>query len=178
MYLKSMTVTDYSTGTSYSYGDKSGTWESITSEGGEINGNKGAEPTSTESAPAITSTADNAPVPWSGTHKETSSWVTPNVWPWVASDSPTASSTGYQYDWESSSGHNKPPGGASASKYPYFCVSLFSRSSANAMLLYSLPSALHQQHGLLLWLSFPAVALRRTGKLDSAGNQHRRFNES
>lgn len=115
MYLKSLTVTDYSTGTAYKYGDTSGTWESITAEGGKVNGNSGAEPTSTESAPAITSTADNAPVPWSGTHRETSSWVTPNVWPWVASGSPTAGAT--SYDWESSSGHNKPPGGASASTY-------------------------------------------------------------
>jgi hypothetical protein len=126
MYLKSMTVTDYSTGSSYSYGDMSGTWESITSNGGKINGNEGVEPTSTESAPLITSTAGNAPVPWSGTHKETSSWVTPNVWPWVAAGSPTASSTGYQYDWESSSGQNKPPGGASASKkHPFLCQFLF-----------------------------------------------------
>lgn len=117
MYLKSMKVTDYSTGSSYSYGDTSGTWESITAEGGKVNGNAGAEPTSTESAPAITSTAENAPVPWSGTHRETSSWVTPNVWPWVASDAPTAESTGSRYDWESSSGYNRPPGGTSASEY-------------------------------------------------------------
>lgn len=117
MYLKSMTVTDYSTGSSYSYGDTSGTWESITAEGGKVNGNAGAGPTSTESAPAITSTAENAPVPWSGTHKETSSWVTPNVWPWVASDAPTTESTDSRYDWESSSGYNRPPGGTSASEY-------------------------------------------------------------
>ncbi|KAJ5316659.1 hypothetical protein PENANT_c019G00898 [Penicillium antarcticum] len=114
MYLKKMTVTDYSTGTSYKYGDTSGTWESIISEGGEINGNSGAEPSSTQSAPSITATADGAPVPWSGTHKETSSWVTPNVWPWVASDSPTASSTGYQYDWESRSSRIQTPGGATS----------------------------------------------------------------
>ncbi|CAG8223013.1 unnamed protein product [Penicillium salamii] len=120
MYLKSLTVTDYSTGTAYKYGDTSGTWQSIIAEGGQVNGNSGSEPTSTESAPAITSTAENAPVPWSGTHKETSSWVTPNVWPWVASGSPTAGSTGYHYDWESSSGHNKPPSGGSAVYLPLY----------------------------------------------------------
>jgi hypothetical protein len=114
MYLKKMTVTDYSTGTSYKYGDTSGSWQSIISEGGKINGNSGAEPSSTQSAPSITATADGAPVPWSGTHKETSSWVTPNVWPWVASDSPTASSTGYQYDWESRSSRIQAPGGATS----------------------------------------------------------------
>lgn len=114
MYMKSMTVTDYSTGTSYRYGDKSGSWQSIVAEGGAVNGNKAAEPTSTESAPAITATIDSVPVPWSGTHKETSSWVTPNVWPWVATGSPLASSTGY--DWESGSGQNMPPGGGSMSE--------------------------------------------------------------
>ncbi|KAJ9490052.1 hypothetical protein VN97_g3218 [Penicillium thymicola] len=120
MYMKSMTVTDYSTGTSYRYGDKSGSWQSIVAEGGTINGNKAAEPTSTESAPAITATIDSVPVPWSGTHKETSSWVTPNVWPWVATGSPLASSTGY--DWESGSGQNMPPGGGSMIYLP-LCVS-------------------------------------------------------
>ncbi|KAJ5773373.1 hypothetical protein N7457_008269 [Penicillium paradoxum] len=117
MYMKSMTVTDYSTGTSYSYGDRSGTWQSIVAEGGKVNGNKGAEPVSTQSAPEITATVDSAPVPWSGTHRETSSWVTPDVWPWVATGSPDASSTGYQYDWESGSGHNKPPIGGSVSEH-------------------------------------------------------------
>ncbi|KAF4760308.1 hypothetical protein HAV15_007759 [Penicillium sp. str.  len=63
MYMKSMTVTDYSTGTSYRYGDKSGSWQSIVAEGGTVNGNKAAEPTSTESAPAITATIDSVPVP-------------------------------------------------------------------------------------------------------------------
>lgn len=109
-----MTVTDYSTGTSYRYGDKSGSWQSIVAEGGTVNGNKAAEPKSTESAPAITATIDSVPVPWSGTHKETSSWVTPNVWPWVPTGSPLASSTGY--DWESGSGQNMPPGGGSMSE--------------------------------------------------------------
>lgn len=132
MYLKSMTVTDYSTGSSYSYGDKSGKWQSIVAEGGKINGNQGAEPTSTESAPQITATVDDAPVPWSGTHRETSTWVTPDVWPWVASGSPGASSTGYQYDWESGACHNKPPAGGSASEhFPAPFIGFFSSSSIN-----------------------------------------------
>ncbi|KAF9248039.1 CAZyme family GH16 [Penicillium roqueforti] len=133
MYLKSMTVTDYSTGTSYKYGDTSGSWESIVAEGGKVNGNKAAEPTSTESAPLITATVDSVPVPWSGTHKETTSWVTPNVWPWVASDSPSASSTGSQYDWESGSGQNKPPGGDSMIYLPLYWPSSFSSSRDSGM---------------------------------------------
>ncbi|CEO60937.1 Putative Cell wall glucanase [Penicillium brasilianum] len=113
MYLKSMTVTDYSTGNSYSYGDQSGSWESITANGGKVNGNSADEPTSTQSAPLITATVDSVPVPWSGTHRETSSYVTPNVWPWVATGSPTAS-TGLPSGWESGSGQIQPPGGGSS----------------------------------------------------------------
>ncbi|KAJ5906143.1 extracellular glycosidase [Penicillium subrubescens] len=112
MYLKSMKVTDYSTGNSYSYGDQSGSWESIVSNGGKVNGNSADEPTSTQSAPLITATVDSVPVPWSGTHRETSSFVTPNVWPWVATGSPT--STGLPSGWESSSGQIQAPGGGSS----------------------------------------------------------------
>ncbi|KAB8075767.1 concanavalin A-like lectin/glucanase domain-containing protein [Aspergillus leporis] len=84
MYLKSLKVTDYSTGTEYSYGDQSGSWQSIESKGGKINGNSAAETFSTvQSAPAITSTVASIPIPWSGTHRQTSSFVTPSVWPWV-----------------------------------------------------------------------------------------------
>lgn len=116
MYLKSMTVTDYSTGNSYSYGDQSGSWESIVANGGKVNGNSADEPTSTQSAPLITATVDSVPVPWSGTHRETSSFVTPDVWPWVATGSPTAS-TGLPSGWESGSGQIKPPGGGSVSEH-------------------------------------------------------------
>lgn len=38
MYIKSLIVTDYSTGTSYSYQGKSGSWESIQSDCGLVNG--------------------------------------------------------------------------------------------------------------------------------------------
>ncbi|KAJ5168889.1 extracellular glycosidase [Penicillium canariense] len=118
MYLKSMTVTDYSTGNSYSYGDKSGSWESITADGGKVNGNSANEPTSTASAPTITATVDSVPIPWSGTHRETSSFVTPDVWPWVATGSPTAS-TGLSSGWESASRQIQPPGRGSVSElYP------------------------------------------------------------
>jgi len=111
-----MTVTDYSTGNSYSYGDKTGDWTSISADGGKVNGNSADEPTSTESAPAITATVESIPVPWSGTHKETSSWVTPNVWPWVATDEP--SSTGaHTSKWESRSNHIQPPSGGSVSEH-------------------------------------------------------------
>ncbi|KXX82843.1 putative glycosidase crf1 [Madurella mycetomatis] len=50
MHVRSAVITDYSTGRRYTYGDQSGTWQSIRSEGGEINGNVG-------NADAITVTA-------------------------------------------------------------------------------------------------------------------------
>lgn len=115
MYVKSMIVTDYSTGSSYSYGDKSGSWQSIVAEGGKVNGNSAAEPKSTESAPAVTATVDTVPMPWSGTHKETSSFVPPNVWPWVATGSPTAAASDFP---DSSSSNIQPPGGGSVSEQP------------------------------------------------------------
>ena len=39
MVVKSIEATDYSTGNSYSYADRSGNWQSIRSDGGKINGN-------------------------------------------------------------------------------------------------------------------------------------------
>ncbi|KAL2154897.1 hypothetical protein VTH82DRAFT_3573 [Thermothelomyces myriococcoides] len=59
MVVRSISVTDYSTGKHYVYGDQSGTWQSIRSEGGEINGNQGAagSVSVTASAPAPTDSA-------------------------------------------------------------------------------------------------------------------------
>lgn len=56
MHVRSAVVTDYSTGKRYTYADQSGTWQSIRSEGGEINGNAGGGGaiTATASAPAAT----------------------------------------------------------------------------------------------------------------------------
>ncbi|KAK4136478.1 glycoside hydrolase family 16 protein [Trichocladium antarcticum] len=58
MFVRSAIVTDYSTGKKYTYGDTSGTWQSIRSDGGEINGNIGNanSVTVTAIAPAATNT--------------------------------------------------------------------------------------------------------------------------
>ena len=123
MYLKSLKVTDYSTGSSYSYGDKSGDWTSITANGGKVNGNIGADTmTSIQSAPTVTSTVASIPIPWSGTHRETNTFTTPDVWPWVA----TGSSTSIPWSY-SGSGQVQPPGAASVSEHflpPYTMVSV------------------------------------------------------
>ncbi|KAI1429955.1 concanavalin A-like lectin/glucanase domain-containing protein [Xylaria sp. FL1777] len=41
MVVQHIKITDYSTGSKYAYGDKSGTWQSIQAEGGSVNGNLG-----------------------------------------------------------------------------------------------------------------------------------------
>ncbi|RYP03522.1 hypothetical protein DL764_005077 [Monosporascus ibericus] len=76
MYVKSVKVTDYSTGSSYTYGDSSGTWQSIQAEGGEVNGNEGNAGilTTTAVAAGTTSTSEaNVPVGGIGGSGETGS---------------------------------------------------------------------------------------------------------
>lgn len=63
--VQKVEVTDYSTGTKYSYGDMSGTWESIRSEGGEINANADQAATVTTVTGSTTSTG-SANFPGSG----------------------------------------------------------------------------------------------------------------
>ncbi|KXL44917.1 glycoside hydrolase family 16 protein [Acidomyces richmondensis BFW] len=66
MYVESVAITDYSTGTAYVYGNESGDWQSIESEGGRVNGNAPADQTAA-SAPAITSSTSGGPEVGSGT---------------------------------------------------------------------------------------------------------------
>lgn len=76
MYVKDVKVTDYSTGSSYTYGDTSGTWQSIQAEGGSVNGNEGNAGvlTTTAVAAGTTSTADaNVPAGGIGGSSTTSS---------------------------------------------------------------------------------------------------------
>ena len=90
MYLKSMAVSDYSTGTQYTYSGSAGTWESIKSEGGTINPKGGSTPANADAAPAVTSSAASAPIPFDGAGSDGSStWQTPSVWPWVGSATAT-----------------------------------------------------------------------------------------
>ncbi|KAL1878749.1 transglycosylase [Diaporthe australafricana] len=59
--VQKVSVTDYSTGSKYSYGDMSGTWESIRSEGGEINANAGQAATVTTVTGATSTGSSNFP---------------------------------------------------------------------------------------------------------------------
>ncbi|KAN0074080.1 Concanavalin A-like lectin/glucanase domain containing protein [Elaphomyces granulatus] len=104
MYTKSISVTDYSTGSQYKYSDQSGTWQSIQAVGGKVNGNSGADPPAASSAadppassvaaPSVissTSASNNAPMPFSGTHRDPSSSSVPSVYPWVSGSASTLS---------------------------------------------------------------------------------------
>ncbi|KAJ8127012.1 hypothetical protein O1611_g6622 [Lasiodiplodia mahajangana] len=74
MVVQSVKVTDYSTGSKYTYGDTSGSWQSIKSEGGSINGNlNGAGDLSTTAVTAAASSTSTANVPAGGIGSSTSS---------------------------------------------------------------------------------------------------------
>ncbi|KAH8880688.1 glycoside hydrolase family 16 protein [Thozetella sp. PMI_491] len=70
MHVKSLVVADYSTGKSYSYGDTSGTWQSIKSDGGAVNGRKDTAGSVTVTASAAAATNSLSPtVPVGGIAK-------------------------------------------------------------------------------------------------------------
>ena len=127
MQVKSISVTDYSTGSQYTYGDESGNWQSIKSSGGSINsvGDSGSS-SADSSAPAVTAVSNGAPLPFEGTHRESSTYVTPSVYPWVANPTTLLSSTatattypGLPSGWTvSSSGKVVPPSAAPVSELP------------------------------------------------------------
>ncbi|KAK3337187.1 concanavalin A-like lectin/glucanase domain-containing protein [Cercophora scortea] len=66
MSVKSVLVSDYSTGKAYTYGDTSGTWQSIKSDGGAINGNKGQAGSVTVTASASAATQLSPSIPPGG----------------------------------------------------------------------------------------------------------------
>jgi beta-glucanase (GH16 family) len=84
MTVQSISVTDYSTGTQYKYGDTSGNWQSIEAVGGQVNGNAGGAASTVASAdiPAVTSASPSIPAGLGDNHGSTS---TLTGWPWVAS---------------------------------------------------------------------------------------------
>ncbi|KAK3643867.1 transglycosylase [Elasticomyces elasticus] len=130
MYVQSVAVTDYSTGTQYAFGDQSGLWTSIESTGGKVNGNANGSPVDT-AAPAITSTSSGNVEPFSGTHADCSTCTTPGAGGWTVSTLSSAVVTNTNYPglpsgWTvSSSGKStSPPASSSllpAPSQPGFC---------------------------------------------------------
>jgi hypothetical protein len=137
MVVQSCSVVDYSTGTKYTYGDTSGAWTSIMSEGGSVNANSGASSGTDASAPAVTSTSSGNNVPFEGTHRsDTTNAPTPSVYPWVPQATTLSSATvtntnypGLPSGWTvSGSGKVIPPSSAAPVRkflysYPAQCVS-------------------------------------------------------
>ncbi|KAI1106647.1 concanavalin A-like lectin/glucanase domain-containing protein [Jackrogersella minutella] len=84
MSVKSVKITDYSTGSSYSYGDTSGSWQSIKSNGGSINANLGDAGTLTSTAVASGATSSGT-VPAGGIGGSTTQSASSNNLPegWV-----------------------------------------------------------------------------------------------
>lgn len=126
MYVKALKVQDYSTGTQYVYGDRSGTWQTIKSNGGTIN--SGGTPTE-QNAPAITSSSNGQPIPF--TPSGSSTYVVPNVYPWVPQASTMATAANPTYanypglpsGWTvSESGKVVPPSSAPVSKELLFAT--------------------------------------------------------
>ena len=126
--VRSIAVTDYSTGTQYTYGDTTGNWQSIKAAGGSVNsaGSSGSS-AAAASAPAVTAVSNGSPLPFDGTHRDTSStYVTPSVYPWVAGPSTLQTSTstatsipGLPSEWTvSASGKVVPPSAAPVSELP------------------------------------------------------------
>ncbi|TGJ80636.1 hypothetical protein E0Z10_g8135 [Xylaria hypoxylon] len=74
MVVQSIKVTDYSTGSKYTYGDTSGSWQTIQAEGGSVNGNLGgAGDLSTTAVTTAASSTSTASVPVGGIGSGTSS---------------------------------------------------------------------------------------------------------
>ena len=129
MIMQSIAVTDYSTGTQYTYSGTSGSWQSIQAVGGTVNANGGSgESAAASAAPAVTSTSNGGPMPFEGTHADSSSTFNPpSVYPWVAGSTTLQTSTaatattypGLPSGWTvSSSGKVVPPSAASVSEPP------------------------------------------------------------
>ncbi|KAI8632579.1 concanavalin A-like lectin/glucanase domain-containing protein [Xylariaceae sp. FL1651] len=83
MVVQHIKVTDYSTGSKYTYGDTSGSWQSIRADGGSVNGNLGGAggltTTAVTSAAASTSTA-SVPAGGIGSSSGSSSSNLPPGW--------------------------------------------------------------------------------------------------
>ncbi|KAH8602723.1 concanavalin A-like lectin/glucanase domain-containing protein [Bisporella sp. PMI_857] len=91
MLVKSLSVTDYSTGTEYSYGDQSGDWTSIQAKGGAVNGNAGGKAATVTGADVPAATSASPSIPAGLGDDSNGNTATRTGWPWVAS--PTTATT-------------------------------------------------------------------------------------
>ena len=90
MLLKSIHVTDYSSGSQYSYSGTAGTWQSIVSNGGQINSQGNGTPASSGIAPQVTSSVPNsAPLGFGNGGDSSGATATRTGWPWIGTATAT-----------------------------------------------------------------------------------------
>ena len=124
MVVQSVKATDYSTGTSYTYSDSTGSWQSIKSNGGSVNSGGNAAAAAGASAPQVTGVSSGAPAPFNPSHSDDSTISRASVWPWVATQTTIATATvpqstipGLPSGWTvSASGKVVPPSSAPVSE--------------------------------------------------------------
>ncbi|KAI4259583.1 MAG: hypothetical protein LQ352_000651 [Teloschistes flavicans] len=97
MVVKSIAVTDYSSGTQYSYSGTSGSWQSIQSQGGEIGSEGGQAVAPVDASSSSSTSSESAPQPFSGTHRGAAVTTHANVYPWVATTLATSTTAPTTY---------------------------------------------------------------------------------
>ncbi|KAL7943445.1 glycoside hydrolase family 16 protein [Trichoderma barbatum] len=140
MMVKSIVVTDYSTGKQYVYGDNSGSWQSIQAVGGQVNGNannKNSLTISANNAAASTPTIVlSIPVGGIATDKSPAT-ATQTGWPWVKGATPTIGNipSGWHMTPEGKIARNA--GAAPRVPVPSLLVLLLSHLAFGALVLYA-----------------------------------------
>ncbi len=125
MHVKSIAVTDYSTGSQYKYSGTEGTWQSITAVGGTVGASGKGAAVQADVSPESTGTT-NSPMPFQGTHSSKESSVSqPNAGGWAPTTMQTSAQAtvttypGLPAGWTvSSSGKVVPPSAAPVSERP------------------------------------------------------------
>ncbi|KAL9100782.1 MAG: hypothetical protein Q9163_003878 [Psora crenata] len=126
MQVKSISVTDYSTGSQYKYTGSDGTWQSITAVGGSVNPKGGKGSSAGAAAPEVSASSNSGPMPFPGTHSDGSTtMVQPNAGGWTpttmqTSGVPTVTTyPGLPEGWTvTSEGKVLPPSAASVTSQP------------------------------------------------------------
>ena len=125
MLVKGIAVTDYSTGTSYSYDGTAGTWQSIRSNGGTIRTSGNGKTPVMSNSPSFSTAVGNPSIPFATDAAASSIYATRTGYPWVppsmtavTSVSPTVTYTsinGLPSGWTvAADGKVRPPSSASS----------------------------------------------------------------
>jgi beta-glucanase (GH16 family) len=124
MVVKSIDISDYSTGTQYKYTGTSGNWQDIVAVGGKVGGNQGSKATSVAVAGVPSATSSSPSIP-AGGFGSSGGNPTQTGWPWVpsattrATAAATSSFAGIPSGWTvSSSGKIVPASTAAVSELP------------------------------------------------------------